>query len=35
VTASTAGFKIPGKYSGVVCISSSGNITSPKPLKVN
>jgi hypothetical protein len=35
VTASTAGFKIPGKYSGVVCISPSGNITSPKPLKIN
>jgi hypothetical protein len=35
VTASTAGFKIPGKYAGEVCISTSGNITSPKPLKVN
>jgi hypothetical protein len=34
VTADTAGFKIPGKYSGVVCISASGNITSPKPLKI-
>ena len=34
VTADTAGFKIPGKYSGVVCISQSGNITSPKPLKI-
>ena len=35
VTASTAGFKIPGKYSGEVCISTTGNITSPKPLKVS
>jgi hypothetical protein len=35
VTASTAGFKIPGKYSGEVCISTSGNITSPKPLKIS
>lgn len=35
VTASTAGFKIPGKYKGEVCIDSSGNITSPKPLKVS
>jgi hypothetical protein len=34
VTASTAGFKVPGKYSGEVCISTTGNITSPKPLKV-
>ena len=35
VTASNAGFKIPGKYSGVVCISTTGVITNPKPLKVN
>ena len=35
VTASTAGFKIPGKYSGEVCLSPSGNITSPKALKVS
>ena len=35
VTASTAGFKIPGKYSGEVCITASGNITSPKALKVS
>lgn len=35
VTASTAGFKIPGKYSGEVCISSSLAITAPKPLKVS
>jgi hypothetical protein len=31
----TAGFKIPGKYHGEVCISSTGDITNPKPLKVN
>jgi hypothetical protein len=35
VGASTAGFKIPGKYSGEVCISSAGVITAPKPLKVS
>jgi hypothetical protein len=35
VTASNAGFKIPGKYSGEVCISPTGNITSPKALKVS
>jgi hypothetical protein len=31
----TAGFKIPGKYKGEVCISSTGVITNPKPLKVS
>jgi hypothetical protein len=35
VTASTAGFKVVGKYKGEVCISTSGNITAPKPLKVS
>ena len=35
VTASTAGFKVPGKYKGAVCISSSGAITALKPLKVS
>ena len=35
VTASTAGFKIPGTYKGEVCIDQSGNITNPKPLKVS
>jgi hypothetical protein len=35
VTADTAGFKVPGKYKGEVCISQSGNITNPKPVKVN
>ena len=35
VTASTAGFKIPGKYSGAVCISHAGAITALKALKVS
>jgi len=35
VTASNAGFKLPGKYKGEVCISTSGNITAPKPLKAS
>ncbi|HUA94695.1 MAG TPA: hypothetical protein VMB82_04125, partial [Acidimicrobiales bacterium] len=35
VTADTSGLKIPGKYKGEVCISSSGNVTALKPLKVS
>jgi hypothetical protein len=35
VTASTAGFKVPGTYKGEVCISTTGVITNPKPLKVS
>jgi hypothetical protein len=35
VSASTIGLKIPGKFSGEVCISSTGVISSPKPLKVS
>ncbi len=29
------GLKVPGKYSGAVCISTSGNITALKPVKAN
>lgn len=35
VTGSTAGFKVPGTFKGEVCISSTGVITAPKPLKVS
>src|SRR5262249_6567213 len=35
VNADTSGLKVPGKYKGAVCISSSGNITALKPLKAN
>ena len=35
VSADTSGLKVPGKYKGEVCISSSGNITALKPLKAN
>ena len=35
VTADTSGMKVPGKYKGAVCISTSGNITALKPLKAN
>jgi hypothetical protein len=35
VTADNAGFKIPGKFKGEVCISSSGVISAPKPLKIS
>jgi hypothetical protein len=35
VTADTSGMKLPGKYKGAVCISTSGNITALKALKVN
>ena len=35
VTADTSGMKVPGKYKGEVCISSSGNITALKALKAN
>ncbi len=34
VDMSTAGFKIPGKFTGEVCINGI-NITNPKPLKVS
>ncbi len=35
VTADTSGLKIPGKYKGEVCISTGGNVTSLKALKVS
>ncbi len=35
VTADTSGMKVPGKFKGAVCISSTGNITALKALKVN
>jgi hypothetical protein len=35
VTADTAGFKVPGKYKGEVCIAQNGTITAPKPTKVS
>ena len=35
VTGDTAGLKVPGTYKGEVCISNSGNVTSPKPLKIS
>ena len=35
VTSDNTGMKVPGKYKGYVCISSSGNFSAPKPLKVN
>jgi type IV secretory pathway VirB2 component (pilin) len=36
VSASNAGFKIPGTYKGEVCINqNTGAITAPKPLKVS
>ncbi len=36
VNADTAGLKVPGKYSGEVCLATDGNtITSPKPLKIS
>jgi hypothetical protein len=35
VTADTSGMKLPGKYKGAVCISTSGDITALKALKVN
>ncbi len=36
VTASTAGFKLPGKYEGEVCLGTDGvTVTSPKPLKIS
>jgi hypothetical protein len=31
----TAGFKIPGKYSGTICLANDGTITALKPLKVS
>ncbi len=36
VTADTGdGIKVPGKYSGEVCISTAGNITAAKALKIS
>jgi hypothetical protein len=35
VTADNAGFKVPGKYKGAVCISQSGTISLLKALKVS
>ena len=31
----TAGFKIPGKFKGVVCVANDGTISALKPLKVS
>ena len=35
VTSDNTGLKVPGKYKGEVCISSSGDITARKPLKLS
>src|SRR5580704_8206385 len=35
VTSDNTGLKVPGKYKGEVCISTSGNFSAPKPLKVS
>jgi len=35
VTSDNAGLKVPGKYSGEVCVSSAGNFSAAKALKIN
>ncbi len=35
VTSDTAGFKVPGKLKGAVCVSTTGNVTDLKPFKIN
>jgi hypothetical protein len=35
VTSDNAGLKVPGKYSGEVCVSSAGNFSAPKALKIS
>jgi hypothetical protein len=35
VTADTAGMKVPGKFSGTVCVANDGTISALKPLKVS
>ncbi|MGZ4756115.1 MAG: hypothetical protein ACXWA9_14490 [Acidimicrobiia bacterium] len=35
VTADNSGMKVPGKFKGAVCVSTSGDITALKVLKVN
>jgi hypothetical protein len=35
VAPDSAGFKVPGKYKGVICLSTTGIITALKPLKVS
>ncbi len=35
VTADTSGMKVPGKFKGVVCVSTTGDITALKPLKLS
>jgi hypothetical protein len=35
VTSDNTGLKVPGKYKGEVCISTSGNFSAAKPLKVS
>jgi len=35
VTADTSGMKVPGKFSGAVCVAADGTISALKPLKVS
>ena len=35
VSSDNSGLKVPGKYKGEVCVSTSGSYSAPKPLKVS
>ena len=35
VTSDNSGMKVPGKYKGYICISSGGNFSAEKPLKIS
>ena len=35
VTSDNTGLKVPGKYKGEVCISTAGNFSAPKALKIS